>query len=68
MREKYFEASKTFKDFSNFRKIILDLQAIHESFKNHRTIFWSFQDILGLVKLQKKYFGPSGNPGDFYKS
>ena len=34
--EKYFEASKKNQDLSNFKKIILDLQAIQESFKNHR--------------------------------
>ena len=47
--EKYFEACKTFQDLSNFRKVILDLQAIQETFENHRNIFWSLQDISGLV-------------------
>ena len=32
---KYFEASKTFKDLYNFRKVILDIQ---ETFINHRII------------------------------
>ena len=41
------------------------LQAIQETFKNHRIIVLSFQDILGLIVLQKSYFEPSGNPGDF---
>ena len=54
--EKYFEASKTFQDLLNFRKIILNLLPIQETFKNHREIFLRFQDIPGLVKLQKSYF------------
>ena len=65
MREKYFEASKTFQDFSNFRKDFLDLLAIQETFRNQRKTFWSLQDILGLDKLHESYLGPSGNPGDF---
>ena len=65
--EKYFEAWLTFQDMSNFKKVILDLLAIHESFKNHRKIFWSLIDIPGLVKLQEGYLGPFDNLGDFYK-
>ena len=63
--EKYLEACKTFQDLSNFKKNILSLLAIQETFKNHRKIFWSLQDIPGLIKLQKCYLGHSGNPGDF---
>ena len=63
--EKYFEACKTFQDLPNFRKVILDLPAIQETFKIHRKVFLSLQDIPGLAKLQKNYLGPSGNPGDF---
>ena len=66
--EKYFEAFKTFQDWSNFRKDILDLLTIQGTFKNHRKIFWSFEDIPGLVKLQEIYFGPSDNLVDFQKS
>ena len=43
----------------------MDLLAIEETFKNHRKLFLSFQDIPGLVKLQEKCYGPSDNPGDF---
>ena len=63
--EKYVEACKTFQDFSNFWKIILDLLAIQETFKNHRNIFWSLPDIAVLVKLQESHLKPSGNPGNF---
>ena len=63
--EKDFEAFKTFQDLYNFRKVILDLLAIQENFKNHRKIIGSLQDNPGLVKLQKSYLGPSGNPGNF---
>ena len=66
--EKYFEASKTFQDLSNFKKDILYLLTIKETFKNHRKLFWSLQDIPGLFKLQDRYFWPLGNPGDFSKS
>ena len=62
--QNYLEACKIFQDLSNFRKVILDLLVIYEAFKNHTKIFWSLQDIPGLVKLQENYFGPSGNPGD----
>ena len=62
--EKYFEASKTFQDLLNFRKVILDPLAIQEAFKNHTKIFYSLQDIPGIVKLQKSYPGPSDNPVD----
>ena len=62
--EKHFEGCKTFQDLSNFRKVILDLLAINLTFKNHRKVFWSLQDIWELAKLQKSYLGPSGNPGD----
>ena len=39
--------------------------AIQETFKNNRKIFGSLQDNPGLVKLQERYLGPSGNQGDF---
>ena len=60
--QKCFGVSKTFQDLSKFKKVILNLQAILETFKNHTKRFWSVQDIPGLVKLQKSYFEPSGNP------
>ena len=66
--EKYFGVSKTFQDLTNFRNVILNLQAIQETFKNHRKIFLIFHDIPELDKLQKSYFEPWGNPGDFWKS
>ena len=59
--QKCFGVSKTLLDLSNFKKVILNLQAIQETFKDHRIIVLSFQDIPGLVKLQKSYFEPSGN-------
>ena len=63
--EKYFKACKIFQDLSNFKNVIFDLSAIQETFKNHKKIFLSLQDTPGLVKLQERYWGHSGNPGDF---
>ena len=63
--ENYFEACKTFQYLQNFKKGIMDLQAIQDTSKNHRKLFWSLQDIPVLAKLQKRYNGPSSNPGYF---
>ena len=35
----------------------MDILAIQEIFKNHRKIFGSLQDNLGLVKLQESFLG-----------
>ena len=57
--EKYLDACKTIQDMSNFRKWILELQVIQETFKNHRKIFWSLQDIPVSVNYQESYIGTS---------
>ena len=65
MINKYLDAYKTIQDLSNFKKVILGLLAIQETFKDYRKIFGSLQDNPGLVKLKECFLGPSGNPGDF---
>ena len=60
-----------FQDFLKFLTIYLEFTntlELLETFKNHKTIFGSLQDIPGLVKLQESYLGPSENPVDFQKS
>ena len=48
--------------------VIVNILAVQETFKDHRKIFWSLQDIPRLGKDQKTYFGSYGNLGDFWKS
>ena len=50
---------------AKLQKVLLDLLAIQETFRNHRKIIGSLQDNPGLVKLQERYLGPSDYPGDF---
>ena len=53
--ENYFEACYTFQDMSNIRKkIIFDLLAIQETFKNHTKYFKAcktFQDLSNIGKV-----------------
>ena len=53
MIEKYFEACNTFQDLSNFRKIVLDILAIQETFGNHKEIFWTCKTIQDFSNIRK---------------
>ena len=51
--EKYFQACKTFKYLLNFKKGILDLLAIKETFKNHKKYFEACKTFQDLSKFRK---------------
>ena len=51
--EKYFEASKTFQDLLNFRKVILDILAIQETLKIIKKYFKTFKTFQDLYNFRK---------------